>query len=140
MTAGLQIRTLEVLEQRGVAERFVSQGQAFRRAPFAHTTLDLSDLPTRHNYYIALWQAHCERIPADWVGQLAVPIYRACEVTGFAQDATGVDVELSDGRSLRAQFLVGCDGGRSLGEGTDQGLADALTTWFGPPGTPAMDR
>ena len=61
-----------------------------------------------------LWQNHIERILADWVGELAVPIYRAGEVTGFAQDDTGVDVELSDGRSLRAEYLVGCDGGRSV--------------------------
>jgi flavin-dependent dehydrogenase len=61
-----------------------------------------------------LWQNHIERILADWVSELAVPIYRGCEVTGFVQDDTGVDVELSDGQSLRAEYLVGCDGGRSL--------------------------
>ncbi len=59
-------------------------------------------------------RTHIERILADWVGELAVPIHRGREVTGFAQDDAGVDVELSDGRSLRAQYLVGCDGGRSL--------------------------
>jgi 3-(3-hydroxy-phenyl)propionate hydroxylase len=48
------------------------------------------------------------------VGELAVPLYRGREVTGFAQDDTGVDVEVSDGQSLRAEYLVGCDGGRSL--------------------------
>ena len=76
--------------------------------------LDISDFPTRHNYGLALWQSHFERILAAWVGELGVPIYRGREVTGFAQDDTGVDVELSDGRSLRAEYLVGCDGGRSL--------------------------
>jgi 2-polyprenyl-6-methoxyphenol hydroxylase-like FAD-dependent oxidoreductase len=111
---GLHSRTTEVLDQRGIADRFVSQGQVIRRAPFADTTLDISDLPTRHNYFLALWQTRIERILADWVGELAVPIYRGHEVTGFAQDDTGVDVELSDGRSLRAKYLVGCDGGRSL--------------------------
>jgi len=111
---GLHIRTLEVLDQRGIADRFISQGQVIRRAPFAGMALDLSDLPTRHNYFLALWQIHIERILADWVGELAVPIYRGCEVTGFAQDDAGVNVELSDGRSLRAKYLVGCDGGRSL--------------------------
>jgi len=111
---GLHPRTIEVLDQRGIADRFVSQGQMIRRAPFADTTLDISDLPTRHNYFLALWQTHIERILADWVGEMAVPIYRGHEVTGFAQDDTGVDVELSDGRSLRAKYLVGCDGGRSL--------------------------
>jgi 2-polyprenyl-6-methoxyphenol hydroxylase-like FAD-dependent oxidoreductase len=111
---GLHSRTIEVLDQRGIADRVVSQGQMIRRAPFADTTLDISDLPTRHNYFLALWQTRIERILADWVGELAVPIYRGLEVTGFAQDDTAVDVELSDGRSLRAKYLVGCDGGRSL--------------------------
>lgn len=111
---GLHVRTIEVLDQRGIADRFVSQGQVVRRAPFAGTTLDISDLATRHNYFLALWQPRTEQILADWVRELAVPIYRGCEVTGFAQDETGVFVELSDGRSLRAKYLVGCDGGRSL--------------------------
>ena len=113
---GLHIRTIEVLDQRGIADRFVSQGQVIRRAPFAGTTLDISDLPSRHNYFLALWQTRIERILADWVGEFAVPIYRGHEVTGFAQDDTGVDIELSDDRSLslRAKYLVGCDGGRSL--------------------------
>ena len=111
---GLHARTIEVLDQRGIADRFVSQGQVIQRAPFASNTLDISDLPSRHNYFLALWQTHIERILADWVGELAVPIYRGHEVTGFAQDDTGVDVELSDDRSLRAKYLVGCDGGRSL--------------------------
>jgi 3-(3-hydroxy-phenyl)propionate hydroxylase len=111
---GLYCRTTEVLDQRGIADRFVSQGQLIRRAPFVGTTLDISDLPTRHNYFLALWQTRFERILANWVGELAVPIHRGHEVTGFAQDDTGVDVELSDSRSLRAKYLVGCDGGRSL--------------------------
>src|ERR1700724_3515771 len=111
---GLYSRTTEVLDQRGIADRFVSQGQMIRRAPFAGTTLDISDLPTRHNYFLALWQTHIERILADWVGELAVPIYRGNEVAGFAQDDNGVDIELSDRRSMRAKYLVGCDGGRSL--------------------------
>ncbi|WP_437313691.1 FAD-dependent monooxygenase [Sorangium sp. So ce385] len=111
---GLYIRTIEVLDQRGIADRFISQGQVFRSAPFARGTLDISDIPARHNYYLGLWQYRTERILADWVSELGVPIYRRSEVTGFAQDDTGVDVELSDGRSLRAKYLVGCDGGRSL--------------------------
>lgn len=111
---GLHMRTIELLDQRGIADRFISQGQKFQAAPFARTTLDISDSPTRHNYYLGLWQTHIERILADWVAELAVPIYRGREVTSFVQDPTGVDVELSDGRSLRAKYLVGCDGGRSL--------------------------
>jgi len=111
---GLHIRTIEVLDQRGIADRFISQGQVVRRAPFGDTALDTSDLPTRHNYFLALWQPRTEHILADWVTELAVPIYRGREVTGFTQDETGVSVELSDGRWLGAKYLVGCDGGRSL--------------------------
>jgi 2-polyprenyl-6-methoxyphenol hydroxylase-like FAD-dependent oxidoreductase len=76
--------------------------------------LDISDFPTPHNYGLGLWQNHIERILAGWVGELAVPIYRRREVTGIAQGDTGVDVELSGGQSLRAEYVVGCDGGRSL--------------------------
>ena len=111
---GLHSRTIEVLDQRGIADRFLSQGQTAQVAQFAGFPLDISDFPTRHNYGLGLWQNHIERILAGWVDELAVPIYRGREVTGFAQDDTGVDVELGDGQSLRTKYLVGCDGGRSL--------------------------
>ena len=111
---GLHSRTIEVLDQRGIADRFLAQGQVAQVAGFAWIRLDISDFPTRHNYGLGLWQKHIERILAGWVGELGVPIYRGREVIGFAQDDTGVDVELSDGQSLRAEYLVGCDGGRSL--------------------------
>src|SRR5579859_527058 len=111
---GLHARTIEVLDQRGIADRFLSQGQVAQVAGFAWIRLDISDFPTRHPYGLGLWQSHIERILSGWVGELAVPIYRGREVTGFAQDDTGVDVGLSDGQSLRAEYLVGCDGGRSV--------------------------
>jgi 2-polyprenyl-6-methoxyphenol hydroxylase-like FAD-dependent oxidoreductase len=111
---GLHPRTIEVLDQRGIADRFVPKGQKHSVVMFPGTVLDASDLPTRHNYWLGLWQTHIERELADWVFELKVRIYRGREVTGFAQDGAGVDVELDDNRSLRAQYLVGCDGGRSL--------------------------
>jgi 2-polyprenyl-6-methoxyphenol hydroxylase-like FAD-dependent oxidoreductase len=111
---GLHSRTIEVLDQRGIAERFLTAGQAMQIQGFVGVPLDISDFPTRHNYGLALWQSHFERILAGWVGELGVPILRGCEVVGFAQDDTGVDVELSGDTSLRAEYLVGCDGGRSL--------------------------
>jgi 2-polyprenyl-6-methoxyphenol hydroxylase-like FAD-dependent oxidoreductase len=111
---GLHSRTIEVLDQRGIAERFLAEGQTAQVAGFARNPLDLSDFPTRHPYGLGLWQNHIERILADWVGELAVQFYRGREVTGFAQDDAGVDVELSEGHSLRAEYLVGCDGGRSV--------------------------
>jgi 3-(3-hydroxy-phenyl)propionate hydroxylase len=111
---GLHSRTIEVLDQRGIADRFLAQGQVMQVAGFAMIRLDISDFPTRHNYGLALTQNRIEPILAAWVDDLGVPIHRGCEVTGFAQDDTGVDVALSDGSSLRAKYLVGCDGGRSL--------------------------
>ena len=111
---GLHSRTIEVLDQRGIADRFLSEGQVAQVAGFGSVRLDISDFPSRHPYGLGLWQNHIERILAGWVGELAVPISYGIEVTGFAQDDTGVDVALSDGRSLRAHYLVGCDGGRSV--------------------------
>src|SRR5437763_2650520 len=111
---GLHSRTIEVLDQRGIADRFVSQGQAYPVVRFHMMPLDISDFPTRHNYVLGLRQNHIERILAKWVGERAVTIYRGTELTGLAQDDTGVDVAFSDGRSLRAEYLVGCDGGRSV--------------------------
>src|SRR5437660_4255322 len=111
---GLHARTIEVLDQRGIADRFLLEGKRMQVAAFAGTPLDISDFPTRHPYGLALTQNHIERILAGWVDELAVPFYRTREVTGFAQHDAGVEVELSDGTSLRAQYLVGCDGGRSL--------------------------
>ena len=114
-SGGLQSRTIEVLDQRGVAERFLSAGQTHPHLGFAQMFLDISDFPTRHNYQLALWQSDFERILADWVvGELEVPILRACEVLGLRQDEGGVDVEVSGDTTLRAEYLVGCDGGRSL--------------------------
>ena len=110
---GLHSRTIEILDQRGIADRFLSEGQVAQVGQFSGVPLDISDFPTRHPYSLGLWQNHIERRLVGWVGELAVTIYRGREVTGFAQDETGVDVELSDGESLRAEYLVGCDGGRS---------------------------
>jgi 2-polyprenyl-6-methoxyphenol hydroxylase-like FAD-dependent oxidoreductase len=113
-SGGLHSRTIEVLDQRGIADRFLSEGQVAQVAGFAFNRLDISDFPTRHNHGLGLWQKHIERILAGWVDELAVTIHRGREVTGFTQGDTGVDVQLDDGRSLRAEYLVGCDGGRSL--------------------------
>ena len=111
---GLHSRSIEVLDQRGVADRFLSQGQIAQIAGFAWIPLNMSDLPTRHAYGLALWQSHIERILAEWVEELGVPVYRGRDVTGFSQDDSGVSVDLSDGDSFRASYLVGCDGGRSV--------------------------
>jgi 3-(3-hydroxy-phenyl)propionate hydroxylase len=111
---GLHSRTIEVLDQRGVADRFLAEGQPVQAATFGTTVMDMSDFPTRHPYSLALFQNQIERLMAAWVAELPVRIYYGCEVTGFAQDDTGVEVRQSGGERLRARYLVGCDGGRSL--------------------------
>src|SRR4051795_7382791 len=111
---GLHARTIEVLDQRGIADRFLAKGQTAQVATFAGTRLDMSDFPGRHPYGLALLQEAFEEILAGWVAELGVPVLRGRDVTGFAQDEGGVDVAVSDGAALRAAYLVGCDGGRSL--------------------------
>ena len=111
---GFHSRTIEVFDQRGIAERFISAGTVTQTNGFGMIRLDISDFPTRHNYGLGLPQKHIERILAGWVDELGVPTHRGLEVTGFVQDESGVSVELSDGKVMRAQYLVGCDGGRSV--------------------------
>ena len=84
---GISSRTIEVLDQRGIADRFLSAGQTAQVTGFAVTRLDISDFPTRHNYGLALRQKHIERILAGWVTELEVPILYGREITGFVQDA-----------------------------------------------------
>jgi len=130
---GLHSRTIEVLDQRGIAERFLEAGHVGALVGFSGTTLDISDFPTRHNYVLALWQSLFEPILADWVGELGVPVLREREVVGFTQDDGGVDIVLSDSTSLRAGFLVGCDGGRSLvrkAAGIEFPGLDPSTSWM----------
>jgi 3-(3-hydroxy-phenyl)propionate hydroxylase len=130
---GLHIRTLEVLDQRGIAERFVDAGHKYPALGYAYIQLDLSDLPTRHNYLLALKQSDFEPMLANWVEGLGVRVLRGREVVGFAQDANAVDVNISDGTKLWARYLVGCDGGRSVvrkAAGIDFAGFDASTSFI----------
>lgn len=111
---GMTSRTIEVLDQRGIADRFLSQGWTGQIGHYSGILIDMSDLPTRHNYGLGLPQYRIEHTLADWVSELGVPIYRGREVKGSTQDDAGVDIELSDRPPLRAAYLVGCDGGRSV--------------------------
>ena len=110
---GLHARTIEVLDQRGIADRFLEVGRVMQIQGFGRIPLDISDCPSRHNYGLALPQVQTERLLATWVRELGIPT-RHAGVTAFIQDDTGVDVALSDGTSIRADYLVGCDGGRSV--------------------------
>jgi 3-(3-hydroxy-phenyl)propionate hydroxylase len=130
---GLHSRTIELLDQRGVVDRFLAEGKAMQVQAFAGVPMDISDFPTRHNYGMALSQSHFERIMSGWIDELGVPILRQRQVTGFTQDDSGVDIALSDDTSLRAQYLVGCDGARSIvrkAAGIDFAGWDPTTCWI----------
>ena len=111
---GIHSRTIEILDQRGIADRFLAEGKTGQTARFASTVLDISDFPTRHPYGLGLWQSRMQPILEGWIDQLGVPVHHGREVVGFVQDEAGVDVDFVDGEKVRATFLVGADGGRSL--------------------------
>ena len=110
---GFHARTIELFDQRGIADRFLAAGRAVPGTSFANVSVDISDMPTRHPYTLGLVQRRIESILTDWVGELGVEIHRGREVVGFAQDADGVDLHLADGAPMRARYLVAADGGRS---------------------------
>ena len=110
---GIHSRTIEILDQRGIADRFLAAGRIAQTARFGTTVLDIGDFPTRHPYGLALWQDRMEPILAEWVLQLGVPTRRGAEVVGAEQDEEGVMSALADGTTTRARYVVGADGGRS---------------------------
>ena len=111
---GFHSRTIEILDQRGIADRFLAEGTTVQTARFGRSLLDISDFPTRHPYGLGLWQSRIQPILEDWIVQLGVPVHPGREVVDFVQDDTGVNVATADDEQLRAAFLVGADGGRSL--------------------------
>ena len=130
---GIHARAIEVLDQRGIADRFISEGQKYPFVGYAQMRLDISDFPSRHNYLLGLNQSRFEPILAKWVDELGVPTIRSCEVIDFTQDDTGVTVDLSNGSSIRAEYLIGCDGGRSLVRrtaGIDFPGLEPTTSWL----------
>ncbi|HEX3617187.1 MAG TPA: FAD-dependent monooxygenase [Solirubrobacteraceae bacterium] len=111
---GFHARTIELFDMRGVADRFLAEGKTAQAATFGTQLLDMSDFPTRHPYALGIFQNKIERVMAAWIAELPIQIEYGREVIGFAQDRAGVELRFADGGSHRAQYLVGCDGGRSL--------------------------
>jgi 3-(3-hydroxy-phenyl)propionate hydroxylase len=111
---GFHARTIELLDQRGIADRFLDAGQTVQALSFGSTRLDISGFPSRHPYTLGLEQSGIEQILLGWVQELGVPIHQDVDVTGFTQDDSGVDVHRRDGSSHRTAYLVGADGGGSI--------------------------
>ncbi|MFF7296689.1 rifampin monooxygenase [Streptomyces sp. NPDC008265] len=112
---GLHARSVEVMDQRGLLERFLPHGEKFAVGGFfaGIGTVWPDRLDTSHPYVFAVPQVVTERLLTERAVELGVEIRRGREVTGLHQDADGVDVALADGTRLRARYAVGCDGGRS---------------------------
>ncbi|MBQ0826479.1 rifampin monooxygenase [Streptomyces tagetis] len=112
---GLHVRSVEVMDQRGLLERFLAAGERFQvGGPFAGVALAWPErMDTAHPYGLAIPQVTTERLLAEHAVGLGAEIRRGCEVVALRQDAQGVDVEVADGTRLRSRYLVGCDGGRS---------------------------
>lgn len=130
---GFHSRTIEVFDMRGIADRFLNEGQTAQIVRFNFVLLDMSDFPTRHPYGLALFQNRIERILADWIAELGVTVYRGLELTSFTQNDDSVDIDASDESSMRAKYLVGCDGGRSTVRkiaGIEFAGSDATTSWI----------
>jgi len=112
---GLHARSLEVLDQRGLLERFLALGRQFPVGGFfaAITKPSPGRLDTSHPYVLGIPQPITDRLLAEHAVEVGVEVRRGCEVVGLRQDEHGVTVELADGEQVRARYLVGCDGGRS---------------------------
>ncbi|GAB3974155.1 rifampin monooxygenase [Plantactinospora veratri] len=112
---GLHVRSIEVLDQRGLLDRFLAHG---RQHPlggfFAGIAKPSPDrLETTHPYVLGIPQTITDRLLAEHAAEVGAEIRRGCELVGLSQDEDGVTTELADGTRLRARYLVGCDGGRS---------------------------
>ncbi|MFC8513442.1 rifampin monooxygenase [Streptomyces sp. NPDC057257] len=112
---GLHVRSIEVMDQRGLLERFLAEGRKYPLGSFfAGIHKQAPDpLDTLHAYVLGIPQPVTDRLLAEHATELGVEIRRGCELVGLSQDEDGVTAELADGTRLRSRYLAGCDGGRS---------------------------
>src|SRR3984957_17255011 len=112
---GLFARSIEVMDQRGLLERFLAHGKQYPLGGFfagIHKPAP-GRLDTAHAYILGIPQTITDRLLAEPATELGTEIRRGCELVGLSQDDHGVTAELADGTRLRSRYLVGCDGGRS---------------------------
>jgi 3-(3-hydroxy-phenyl)propionate hydroxylase len=114
---GMHSRTLEVLDQRGIVDRFLAAGELQGVGHFSGLRLEFDESESRHPYPLMILQYTIERLLEEWAAELGVRVRWSSGVNGISQDDSGVTVELGSAgtapATLRARYLVGCDGGRS---------------------------
>jgi 2-polyprenyl-6-methoxyphenol hydroxylase-like FAD-dependent oxidoreductase len=112
---GLHARSIEVMDQRGLLERFLALGTQYPLGGFfaGISKPAPAGLDTTYPYTLAIPQPTTDRLLAEHATELGAQIRRGCELAGLSQDDGGVTAELADGTQLRSRYLVGCDGGRS---------------------------
>ncbi|GHD31304.1 FAD-dependent oxidoreductase [Streptomyces violarus] len=112
---GIHVRSIELMDQRGLLERFLSLGRKYETGGFfAGITTSWPDrLDTAHSYVLGIPQSVTERLLTERAVEIGAEIRRGRELVGLSQDDDGVTAELADGTQLRSRYLVGCDGGRS---------------------------
>lgn len=121
--AGIQSRTLELLDRSGIVEPFLDEGLAIGRGEISmdgkvRATVDLSELEVPYPFILDIPQARTEELLTDHLRSFGGDVERNLALTGLTQDATGADVTLTSGASgateqLRCRWVVGCDGGHS---------------------------
>ncbi|WP_328792404.1 rifampin monooxygenase [Streptomyces sp. NBC_00273] len=112
---GLHVRSIEVMAQRGLLDRFLAHGRRYEVGGFfaGLGTSWPERMDTAHSYVLGIPQTITDRLLAERAAELGAEVRRGCELVGLSQDEDGVGVELADGTRLRSRHLVGCDGGRS---------------------------
>ena len=114
---GLHARSIEILDQRGLLERFLEHGKQYPGGVGSFAGIagpHPITLDSAHSYLLGIPQPITDRLLTERAVELGAELRRGTEVTGFEQDEDGVSVDLADGSRLRSRWLVGADGGRSL--------------------------
>lgn len=116
---GLHVRSIELMDQRGLLDRFLAHGRQYPLGGFFAGMVKPAParLDTAHGYVLGIPQTSTDRLLAERAAELGAEIRRGCELVGLSQDDHEVTAELADGTHLRSRYLVGCDGGRSTVRG-----------------------
>ena len=123
--AGINSRSLEVLEPAGVARQLIDAGLKVRRANLGYrgripATIDFTNLAHRHDFLLSLPQSETENILEAALALLGVAVERTTELVDFTQNQDGVTARIETGGGIsthEADYVVGADGAHSTVRG-----------------------